>query len=198
MTQAPKKADLPHPVGTALGQQEPVLRAPWLPSPASPFSSPLSSQQSCGAASPAWRSGSVTTTRPTWFREWGSHMIRNSQGQMWSLGRGSGKAVPKGCGCRKRGRERLARGVQAWFPGHEGNGTWVERGPGNAFTSRERACLHSVCSHGLFQTAGPASSHTVLVNTLSVACCPHGGTLLSAVALSPPRNGESLWGDQRA
>lgn len=202
----PEKADMAHPCGYRLGNRslfsEPhsCVAQPLSSLCPSPLSSPV------GVTSPARRSGSVTTPRPTLLREWGSHTIRKSRGQMWRLGKGSGKAVPhlilaqrpKGCGCRKHGRERLARGVQAWLPGHNGNGTWLEGWPGDTFPSHGAACLHSVCSHRLFQTAGPTSSRTVPVNTLSVAGFSHRGTLLSAMALSQPRNGESPRGNQRA
>lgn len=105
-----------------MGQRETVLRAPRLPGPVSPFSTPLSSEQSCEGACPARRLGSVTTSRPPLLREWGSHTIRNSQGHMWRLGRGSGKAFPKGCGCRKhleRGWQEMSR---PGFLGTKGTG----------------------------------------------------------------------------
>ena len=80
--------------------------------------------------------------------------------------------------------------------GREGRKTRGRKGvgePGDTLTSHGAACLYSVCSHGLFQTAGPAPSQAVVVNTLPVAPCPHGGTLLSMMALPHPQPEEKDW-----
>lgn len=82
-------------------------------------------EQSCGAAGPAWRSGSITTSGSTLLREWESSMKGNGQGQMWHLGRWSGKASWTGCGCRKLGREHMSR---PGFLGLKGRKTWGWRG----------------------------------------------------------------------
>ena len=62
--------------------------------------------------------------------------------------------------------------------------------PGDTLTSRGAACLYSVCSLGLFQTAGPPPSHAAVVNALPAAWCSHGGPLLSVMALPHPTAGE--------
>lgn len=153
-----------------------------------------------GGPSPAWRPGLFTTSRPTLLREWGSGMISSSCGQMCRLGRWCGKAFLKGCGCRKLGRGGLARAGQAWLPEHErrqglGGGEGDRRCP-----HLPCCCLFTFCLLTLpFPDCWPSSLHTVVVNTLPVAWCPHGGALLSAVALMHPtalgertRNGETL------
>lgn len=44
------------------------------------------------------------------------------------VGKGFWKSLSKGVWMQETSRERLARDVQAWLPGHEGNWTWVEGG----------------------------------------------------------------------
>lgn len=102
---------------------------------------------------------------------------------MWHLGRWSGKASWTGYGCRKLDREQLSR---PGFPGLGGKQDLGVEGGQETPSPPGAACLHFVCSHCLFQTAGPAPSHTVVVNTLSVAWCSNAGTLLPLMALPQP------------
>lgn len=51
----------------------------------------------------------------------------------------------------------------------EERGDLEQRGPAEILASHEAACLHSVCAQCLLQTAGPAPSHAVIVNTFPVA-----------------------------
>lgn len=128
------------------------------------------------------------------FRGWAPGLIRNSRGR---TGEVVWKGLSGGCGCR-----HLVESSWQELPGllgREGRKTRGRKGagePGDTLTSHGAACLYSVCSHGLFQTAGPAPSQAVVVNTLPVAPCPRGGTLLPVMALWHPQPEEKGLGQR--
>lgn len=156
----------------------------------------LSSKQSRGECQSCLNIWVSRVPRPTLFMGWAPGLIRNSRGR---TGEVVWKGLSGGCGCR-----HLVESSWQELPGllgREGRKTRGRKGvgePGDTLTSRGAACLYSVCSHGLFQTAGPAPYQAVVVNTLPVAPCPRGGTLLSVMGLRHPQPEEKGLGAARA